>query len=90
MDAGTEKPIKASDLKALLERQGFKCAYTGLDLTPESASLDHVIPLGRGGSHAVENLAIVRHDVNLAKRTMTYDEFVSMCREVVSYADKDK
>lgn len=79
------KPVKASQIREMVERQNYKCALTGRDLTPETASLDHVIPVARGGDHSVENLWVVHHQVNTAKGTMTVEEFVQMCREVVSH-----
>ena len=74
-------------LLALIESQGYCCALTGRQLTPETASIDHKVPLGRGGVHAIENIWIVHEDVNRAKGTMTAEEFVALCREVVSYQE---
>jgi hypothetical protein len=74
-------------LLGLIENQGYRCAMTGRQLTPETASLDHKVPLSRGGVHAIENIWIVHDDVNRAKGTMTAEEFVALCREVVSYQE---
>jgi 5-methylcytosine-specific restriction endonuclease McrA len=69
----------------LLEKQGYRCALSGRQLTPETASIDHVLPLSRGGRHAIENLCIVDHQVNVAKGTLTLEEFVCLCREVAEH-----
>lgn len=74
-------------LLGLIESQGYRCALTGRQLKPETASLDHKVPLGRGGEHAIENIWIVHEDVNRAKGTMTAEEFVALCHEVVSYQE---
>jgi hypothetical protein len=79
--------ISRAALMELVESQGYRCALTGRQLTPETASLDHKAPLGRGGVHAIENIWIVHEDVNRAKGTMTADEFVALCREVVSHQE---
>ncbi len=84
------KPVTGKNLKSLLEAQAYRCAYTGEPLTPEAASLDHKIPLSRGGEHGLENLAIVDESVNAAKGTKTLEEFVAMCRKVVAHADAKK
>jgi len=76
--------ITAGQVLELVTRQNFKCAISGRTLTPETASLDHIVPLGRGGDHALENLWVVHHQVNLAKGTLTVEEFVTMCRDVAS------
>lgn len=74
--------MKATALRQVLERQGYRCALSGLELTPQNCSADHVLPLKRGGSHAIENIQLVREEVNAAKGTMTNGEFITMCRQV--------
>ncbi|MEX0678358.1 MAG: HNH endonuclease [Pirellulales bacterium] len=82
--------IKVPEIMALLERQNFRCALTGQRLTPSNASLDHVIPVSRGGAHAIENMQVVLTSVNHAKGTMTQDEFIQLCHEVVAWADRSQ
>lgn len=71
----------------MLEAQDYKCALTGRDLSPDSASVDHIIPLSCGGTNTIDNVHIVHSVVNQAKGTMTVDEFVAMCREVIQHVD---
>lgn len=78
---------RREQLLDLLERQQYKCASTGRDLTPATAILDHIVPVQKGGTNGIENVQIVHVDVNKAKNTLTQDEFVSLCREVVAHAD---
>ena len=82
-----EEKITARQLRNLLEQQRYRCAITGRELTPQTASIDHREPLARGGPHAASNLQIVHCDVNAAKNTMTQDEFIAMCREVARFHD---
>jgi 5-methylcytosine-specific restriction endonuclease McrA len=77
------KKITATQVVGLIKDQGYLCALSGRPLTPETASLDHIMPLGRGGEHSLANVWVVDHQVNIAKGTMTVDEFVLMCRDVV-------
>lgn len=74
--------VTGKQILQLVESQEYRCAITKRALTPESASLDHIIPLSRGGSHSIENLCVVDQQVNAAKGSMTTDEFVALCREV--------
>lgn len=74
----------------LVRRQHFKCAISGRTLTPETASLDHIVPLAAGGGHAIENVWVVDHQVNTAKGTLSFEEFVAMCRDVVAHQDRPK
>ncbi len=58
---------------------------TGRALSPETAVIDHVIPISRGGSNTMENVQILHDDVNQAKRALTIEEFLAVCREVTLY-----
>lgn len=66
----------------LLEHQSYRCALTGRALTPETASLDHIVPVCRGGDHRIENTQVLERSVNRAKGTLTNDEFIALCGEV--------
>lgn len=69
----------------LIEGQSYQCALSGRKLTPETASLDHIVPLSRGGEHSIENLWVVDVQVNAAKGTLTTEEFQALCQEVVEH-----
>jgi 5-methylcytosine-specific restriction endonuclease McrA len=77
--------ITPQAIRELIECQGHRCALTGRKLRPETASLDHIIPISRGGSHCIANAQVLHKDVNRAKGTLTNDEFVTLCRQVARY-----
>lgn len=79
--------LTSKDVRDLVERQQYRCAMTGRQLTPDVAFVDHVFPVSRGGAHSIENLQVVHADVNEAKGTMTPAEFITMCRDVVAWVD---
>lgn len=80
-----QRKVTAARLLDLAKRQNYRCAITGRELTPETASLDHIVPLSRGGAHVLSNIWLVDQKVNFAKGTMTYGEFVQLCRDVVEH-----
>lgn len=82
-----EKRATAKRLRKMLERQGYRCYLSGRPMEPETASPDHMLPVSRGGTHAIDNICIVDRDINRAKGTQTISEFVAMCREVVGWMD---
>lgn len=84
----TRKRITAKQVLELVQRQEFRCAISGRELTPETASIDHIVPLARGGEHAIANVWIVDHQVNTAKGTLALDEFITLCRDVVAHQDR--
>ena len=53
--------------KAIRERDGNRCQYTGRLLHPNEGSLDHVVPRSRGGADSWENLVWSAKDVNQRK-----------------------
>jgi 5-methylcytosine-specific restriction endonuclease McrA len=53
--------------RAIRERDGNRCQYTGRLLRPEEGSLDHVVPRSRGGADTWENLVWSAKDVNQRK-----------------------
>lgn len=75
---GTTKNAKM--LEELWDEQGGCCFYTGEALVEgATASVDHQLPVSRGGTHERENLKWVTKKVNVAKGTLTHEEFVALC-----------
>jgi len=53
--------------RAIRERDGNRCQYTGRVLRPDEGSMDHVVPRSRGGKNAWENLVWAGKEVNARK-----------------------
>jgi len=60
-----------------IREQDFRCLYCGKDVS-EDYSLDHRIPLSRGGDNTVENIDIVCKDCNTKKSTRTKEEYLEV------------
>ena len=73
-------------LLEMLEKQGFCCALSGIELSPDNAAVDHKIPLTCGGKHDATNAQILDATINRMKGTLTTEEFVSYCEKVVDFA----
>jgi hypothetical protein len=56
----------------VLERDGHACVYCGADKALEG---DHIVPLSRGGSNALTNLATACRPCNLSKGSSTLEEW---------------
>jgi hypothetical protein len=76
--------VSTENVMRLLAYQNYRCALTGRELTPETAALDHIVPIRLGGAHAIENVQVLHKDVNRAKGSFTNETFIDMCREVVA------
>lgn len=53
--------------KAIYERDGGVCQYTGERVGPKEGNIDHVIPRDRGGKDSWENLVWSKKDLNSRK-----------------------
>ena len=53
--------------RAIRERDGNRCQYTGRLPGPDEGSLDHIVPRSRGGADAWENLVWSAKNVNQRK-----------------------
>ncbi|QDT05210.1 HNH endonuclease [Rubripirellula lacrimiformis] len=79
--------INVKNVMQLLEHQGYQCTLTGRSLTPEVASLDHIVPVRDGGEHVIENTQVLHRDINRAKSILSNEDFIQMCREVTAFAE---
>jgi 5-methylcytosine-specific restriction endonuclease McrA len=74
--------IDAAFLKKLIEKQEYRCALSGVVLTPDEAELDHIVPFEQGGKHVKSNVQWVHREVNRMKAQMRQVEFIEWCRKV--------
>ena len=64
----------------------FPCALTGRPIDfnkPETYEYDHIQPISRGGENTLSNLQILCPEANQAKGSLTDQEFIELCKEVV-------
>lgn len=64
--------VTKADIRRLYERQDGRCLACGKDAR---LTVDHLIPLSRGGRHAIGNLAGLCGGCNSSKRDLTWMEF---------------
>jgi 5-methylcytosine-specific restriction endonuclease McrA len=62
-------------VEEIISRDGMVCYLCGKELGDDALSLDHVIPLRRGGTHTPENLRIACRSCNSRKGSLLLDEF---------------
>jgi len=78
---GQECYLSIDDWLSLLHRFNYRCAYCGVLLTKSNRSLDHKIPLVRGGTNDIENLVPACRPCNCKKNRMTDTEFIKSTKE---------
>ncbi len=72
-DAGRHQ--KQAVKRATLRDCGRRCVYCAAGLTPETATLDHVHPASRGGTHDPGNLVVACRSCNQLKGDLLPLEF---------------
>ncbi len=74
---GFEKVTK-DELDDLFNKQDGKCGYCKRAINDDTAHLDHVEPISRGGAHALYNLIWACQRCNLSKGSKTVDEWLGV------------
>lgn len=75
----------------VLERFGENpvCYLTGIPLNlndPKGFSLDHIIPLSKGGLSNLDNLQLTLLHLNIMKYDLSVDDFIKYCGIVFEYS----
>lgn len=75
------------DVYKLVGGTKTKCYLTGepIDLLKDQYSLDHIIPVSRGGSNDISNMGVCLMNVNKMKATLTPEELISLCVKILEY-----
>lgn len=79
--------VTESYLLDLLKQQEFRCALSGMELTTQTATLDHKHALADGGKHERGNVWFLHKQVNDAKNSMGLEAFLRMCKLVAAIQD---
>ncbi|MFN6475256.1 HNH endonuclease [Nostoc sp. DedQUE07] len=79
------KPLSTKDRRKkrplLIAKYGMNCFWCGHSLTPETLTVDHYIPLSRGGSNRIENLRLACESCNQKRgNTMPEDTHQTIAR----------
>ena len=63
------------------EAEGKTCPYCGEYMSKKTKSLDHMVPLNKGGLHGVVNMIICCRRCNTAKRDKDFGDWLSKLKE---------
>ena len=74
--------LKPSELWSIAKKQRCKCALSGISLINYNVSVDHVIPISRGGTNTISNIRLVDNRINKMRNVMTDTEFINLCLQV--------
>lgn len=71
------------DIYKLIERDGGRCYLCGDDVLflynfnhPKYPTIEHVVPISKGGTHSWDNVMVACRDCNTRKKTKSLDDFL--------------
>ena len=62
----------------VISRDGRVCYYCRELVAPDDIEVDHMLPVSRGGSDALDNLVVACRSCNQEKGTLTAEEFLAL------------
>ena len=63
-------------LTTILEREGYRCFYTGKKITEEKCYLDHVVASSTYGDNSYKNIVASSYDANSMKNNKAVGDFI--------------
>lgn len=66
--------------KSVIERDGPRCVYCGVDLESNEIQLDHIIPESKGGATSYQNLQVTCKKCNTEKGILSESAFETKLR----------
>lgn len=90
LSRGLDWNLDIEDIALLHELQGGKCALSGRPIAWSEQKWDHSASIDRINNqkgYSLDNIQLVDKQVNMARGSLSVEEFVSLCQDV---ADKVK
>ena len=75
---GSEGSFTPEEFRLKCKAYGNRCAYCNEEVP---LTVDHIVPLSRGGSNSIENVVPACKHCNSTKGTRTYSEFLEYVKE---------
>lgn len=71
--------------KTIYAKANGKCAICGKPVKYKEMTVDHRVPLTKGGTNDLENLQLAHLSCNRAKADMSSDEFLELAQQIVRH-----
>ena len=76
----SKERIPTNMRRIVIDRDGLRCVYCGVDLLKNEVHVDHVIPESHGGPTSVGNLQVTCGKYNMEEGILTESEFENKLR----------
>lgn len=87
---GVKSTLTQNEWKGVVQSHDFLCHICGREVSleigsPEKLSLDHILPMSRGGENVKENVAPSHRRCNQNRTDMTISEFDNWIKDVLEF-----
>jgi 5-methylcytosine-specific restriction endonuclease McrA len=72
------KYVRKNKRLKVFERDGFKCVYPNCEVKKPVLTIDHIIPISKGGPHMYYNVQATHRKCNAAKGNSSAGEQLRM------------
>ena len=93
LSRGYSWDLTIEDIATMYEVQNGKCALTGWDIGWSEVNWNHTASIDRIDSsenYTVVNVQLVHKVANMAKSSLSQEEFVELCCAVAEMSDREK
>jgi hypothetical protein len=77
--------LTAFDLWKIAKKQRLICPLTGMKLTAQNISVDHILAVSKGGTNAPSNIRLVHKIANHMKNHYSDTQFMEICSLVAKH-----
>lgn len=74
-----------NELRNSVQKKSQCCAICGKPISDDEFSIDHIIPISRGGNNSIDNLRPVHRRCNTIKDNMLDDELLQHTTDILCY-----
>lgn len=74
----------------LAHKQKLVCAISGIKLTNENISLDHIVSYSAGGKNVIENIQLIDYDINRMKNSHDQSHFLEIIKRIYHFLFTEK
>lgn len=83
------KQFSATERVKIYNKGKGRCAICGKFVPYDSFTVDHIIPLAKGGTNAMDNLQVARSPCNLIKQDILPEDLMKKLTEIILYQMKN-
>jgi CRISPR/Cas system Type II protein with McrA/HNH and RuvC-like nuclease domain len=85
LNAKAEKNFSMNEVKEKIGKNPI-CYLTGQNIdieNPKDYHLDHIVPVDKGGTNSLDNMGLLKPEINRMKSNLNVSELVENCKKIL-------